>query len=67
MSATQRRQPGTPPAEHLRKTETFVKTIYGSTALLVLALALAGCSGNYRFNDDQYRPLGDPQALNRGK
>jgi len=47
--------------------ETFVKTISGSTALLVLALALADCAGNYKFSDDQYRPLGDPQALNRGK
>ncbi|MCQ4326863.1 type VI secretion protein [Pseudomonas stutzeri] len=44
-----------------------MKTISGSTALLVLALALAGCTGNYKFSDDQYRPLGDPQALNRGK
>nr|WP_272888822.1 type VI secretion protein [Stutzerimonas stutzeri] len=35
--------------------------------MLVLALALAGCTGNYKFSDDQYRPLGDPQALNRGK
>ncbi|WP_287030650.1 type VI secretion protein [Pseudomonas sp. UBA6310] len=32
----------------------------------LLAMALAGCSGNYRFNDDQYRPLGDPQVTNRG-
>lgn len=35
-----------------------------STALLVLALT--ACSGNYKFSDDDYRPLGDPQALNRG-
>ncbi|PAU54983.1 type VI secretion protein [Pseudomonas indica] len=35
-------------------------------ALLILALSLAGCSGNYTFNDDEYRPLGDPQAVNRG-
>ena len=33
---------------------------------LVTALALAGCSGNYKFDDDSYRPVGDPQALNRG-
>lgn len=37
--------------------------------LLVFALlsSLAGCSGNYTFNDSDYRPLGDPQAVNRGK
>jgi hypothetical protein len=29
------------------------------------AFALAGCTGNYKFDDDSYRPLGDPQALNR--
>lgn len=29
---------------------------------LALALCLAGCSGNYKFDDDQYRPLGDPQV-----
>lgn len=35
-------------------------------ALIVTAFALAGCSGNYKFNDADYRPLGDPQAANRG-
>ncbi|MEB0206053.1 MULTISPECIES: hypothetical protein [Pseudomonas] len=37
--------------------------------LLTFALAggVAGCSGNYKFNDNSYRPLGDPQAVNRGK
>lgn len=37
--------------------------------LLALAVlcGLAGCSGNYKFNDGDYRPLGDPQAVNRGK
>lgn len=34
---------------------------------LVLFYGLGGCNGNYKFNDDQYRPLGDPQAVNRGK
>ena len=29
--------------------------------------SLGGCSGNYKFNDSTYRPLGDPQAVNRGK
>ncbi|HDS1733144.1 MULTISPECIES: type VI secretion protein [Pseudomonas] len=34
---------------------------------LVVLSGLSGCSGNYKFNDNTYRPLGDPQALNRGK
>ncbi|MCJ8205746.1 type VI secretion protein [Pseudomonas sp. RGM2987] len=32
----------------------------------VLPIALSGCSGNYKFNDSEYRPLGDPEAVNRG-
>ena len=38
-------------------------------ALLTLSVlcGLGGCSGNYKFNDTAYRPLGDPQANNRGK
>ncbi|AHF67723.1 MULTISPECIES: hypothetical protein [Pseudomonas] len=34
---------------------------------LVVLCGLGGCSGNYKFNDNTYRPLGDPQAVNRGK
>ncbi|KII37588.1 type VI secretion protein [Pseudomonas sp. 43A] len=34
---------------------------------LVVLCGLGGCSGNYKFNDNDYRPLGDPQAVNRGK
>jgi len=34
---------------------------------LVVLSGLGGCSGNYKFNDNTYRPLGDPQAANRGK
>lgn len=34
---------------------------------LLISSALGGCSGNYKFNDNDYRPLGDPQAVNRGK
>ncbi|MBD8577094.1 type VI secretion protein [Pseudomonas syringae] len=39
-----------------------------SAALLALAVfvGLAGCSGNYTFDDPHYRPLGDAQALKRG-
>lgn len=32
----------------------------------LLALALAGCSSNYKYSDADYRPLGDPEAVNRG-
>lgn len=34
---------------------------------LVLQCSLGGCSGNYKFDDGNYRPLGDPQVVNRGK
>ena len=34
---------------------------------LVVLCGLGGCSGNYKFNDNTYRPLGDPQSVNRGK
>lgn len=33
-----------------------------SAALLMLAISLGGCSANHKFNDDEYRPLGDPNA-----
>lgn len=39
---------------------------YWLAGLLTLAIALSGCSGNYKFSDDEYRPLGDPQAVKRG-
>ncbi|WP_025166589.1 hypothetical protein [Pseudomonas taeanensis] len=42
------------------------KKRYYPAALLALALCLTGCSGNYKFSDDDYRPLGDPQAETRG-
>ena len=35
--------------------------------LLTLAVLCGGCSANFKFNDNSYRPLGDPQAVNRGK
>ncbi|NUT75839.1 type VI secretion protein [Pseudomonas sp. C1C7] len=35
--------------------------------ILVVSCGMGGCSGNYKFNDSAYRPLGDPQAVNRGK
>lgn len=30
-----------------------------------MSIALGGCNGNYTFNDHEYRPLGDPEAINR--
>lgn len=39
---------------------------YLPTALFTLALCLTACTGNYKFSDDEYRPLGDPQAQTRG-
>ncbi|WP_373186391.1 type VI secretion protein [Halopseudomonas sp.] len=37
-------------------------TILWSAALLMIAIGLAGCSTNHKFNDDEYRPLGDPKT-----
>lgn len=34
---------------------------------LIAAIGLSGCAGHYKFNDHEYRPLGDPQTVNRGK
>lgn len=33
---------------------------------LLLSPGLVGCSGHYRFSDNDYRPLGEPVAVNRG-
>lgn len=33
-----------------------------SASLLAALLGLAGCTGNYKSSDDDYRPLGDPHA-----
>lgn len=36
--------------------------------ILIVSFSVVGCSGtHYKFNDSEYRPLGDPQAINRGK
>lgn len=34
---------------------------------LVVVSGVGGCGGNYKFNDNTYRPLGDPHAVNRGQ
>lgn len=36
-----------------------------SLPLLALLLAVSGCTGNYKYSDHEYRPLGDPQAFTR--
>lgn len=33
--------------------------------LLAALLGLAGCNGNYKSSDDEYRPLGDSQVQQR--
>jgi hypothetical protein len=50
---------------HAFKEEIRVPKRYYALALLA-ALALSACTGNYKFSDDEYRPLGDPQAQTRG-
>lgn len=35
-------------------------------SLLIAMLAISGCTGNYKYSDDEYRPLGEPTAVNRG-
>jgi hypothetical protein len=56
--------PAYPPSPPKKEEQSMLKRYY---ALALLAtLTLTGCSGNYKFNDDQYRPLGDPQAVQRG-
>lgn len=35
--------------------------------LLAAVLSLCGCSGHYRFSDDQYRPLGEPTSTQRSE
>ncbi|MDF2641943.1 MAG: hypothetical protein K0R45_1215 [Pseudomonas sp.] len=35
--------------------------------LLAALLLPGGCSGHFKFSDDEYRPLGDPASVHRGK
>lgn len=53
-------------ATHAFKEEIRMHLPRHTLALLALALCLTACSGNYKFNDDEYRPLGEPQAVKRG-
>lgn len=45
----------------------FVRHWKAVLLTLTVLCGLGGCGGNYKFNDAAYRPLGDPQAINRGK
>lgn len=58
-------QTGTAPAA----TEEITMRLrrYWPTALLLLAVSLSACSSNHKFNDGDYRPLGDPPSVNRGE
>ncbi|MEH6565392.1 MAG: type VI secretion protein [Halopseudomonas sp.] len=33
--------------------------------VLMLAALLSACAGNHKFDDDEYRPLGDPKTATR--
>lgn len=44
-----------------------MKTLPLTAALLAALLGLSGCNGNYKSSDDDYRPLGDPQAEQRAQ
>ncbi|MEB0092555.1 type VI secretion protein [Pseudomonas sp. CCI1.2] len=45
----------------------FVRQWPAILLTLIVSCCLGGCGGNYKFSDDTYRPLGDPQVVNRGK
>lgn len=36
-------------------------------AVVLVLCVLSGCNANYVFDDADYRPLGDPQAVRRGQ
>lgn len=38
-----------------------------AVSIFVVIAFLAGCAGHYKFSDDEYRSLGDPGSLSRGK
>lgn len=41
--------------------------VYRWQAVVLVLFVLGGCNANYVFDDGDYRPLGDPQALYRGQ
>ncbi|MBH3422531.1 type VI secretion protein TagU [Pseudomonas gessardii] len=38
-----------------------------AVGMVLLMWALSGCTANYVFDDDDYRPLGDPRSNQRGQ
>lgn len=40
---------------------------YPWQAVVLVLCVLSGCHANYVFDDADYRPLGDPQAVRRGQ
>ena len=36
-------------------------------AVVLVLWLLGGCNANFVFDDAEYRPLGDPQAIIRGR
>jgi hypothetical protein len=49
------------------RTSMFVRHWHAILLALAVLCGLAGCGGNYKFNDNAYRPLGDAKAFNRGR
>ena len=45
----------------------MVVSLWQLLRLGLLVLALSGCTANYVFDDDDYRPLGDPRSGQRGQ
>jgi hypothetical protein len=61
---------GSPPFFVLPKETPLMSARHWQAALLALIVlsGLAGCgTGNYKHSDKDYRPLGDPQAVNHGE
>lgn len=61
------RQLGLPQHQKVRIEGTMTMTATVARCLLALAFTalLAGCAGNHKFDDDEYRPLGDPKTATR--
>lgn len=47
----------------------FARHWQAALLAMVVVCGLAGCTGNgnYKHSDKDYRPLGEPQAVNRGQ
>ncbi|KPW17572.1 hypothetical protein ALO83_104002 [Pseudomonas cannabina pv. alisalensis] len=36
-------------------------------SVLAMLVCLVGCSGHFKFSDDQYRALGNPEPVSRNR